>query len=179
MNRNGPLRVVLIGGECSGKTTLAPLLAGRYDTAWVPEFVRTYAGAKGAPLCYADVDAIARGQRLAEDEGARLAGGVVIFDTNLLLTHLFSLYYYEQSPAWVEKALLERRYDLYLVAKGDFAWKEDPGQRDGAHVRADMEARVLDELDRRGDAYVVLSGSVEERLRTATDAINRKLRSAG
>ena len=45
-----PRRVALLGSESTGKTTLARRLAERFATVWVPEYARSYAVAKGAPL---------------------------------------------------------------------------------------------------------------------------------
>ena len=39
-------RVVIIGAESTGKTTLATALAEHYQTAWVPEFGRLYTEAR-------------------------------------------------------------------------------------------------------------------------------------
>ncbi|MGB1121850.1 MAG: AAA family ATPase, partial [Saprospiraceae bacterium] len=35
-------KIVLIGPESTGKTTLAKQLAKHYDTVWVEEYARTY-----------------------------------------------------------------------------------------------------------------------------------------
>src|SRR3954468_20908711 len=65
--RGGVKRVVLIGSESTGKTTLAEHLARHYAVSWVPEFVRDYAANKGSLLEASDVEAIARGQVARED----------------------------------------------------------------------------------------------------------------
>ena len=57
-----PLRVVLTGSESTGKTTLAADLARHYNVLWVPEYVRSYAAWKLAPLDAGDVTSIALGQ---------------------------------------------------------------------------------------------------------------------
>jgi hypothetical protein len=53
------IRVVLTGSESVGKTTLSAQLAAHYGVACVPEFVREYAAAKGAPLDFRDHGPIA------------------------------------------------------------------------------------------------------------------------
>jgi len=40
--RDAPLRIVLVGAESCGKTTLAKQLAGHYQSWWVPEYWRYY-----------------------------------------------------------------------------------------------------------------------------------------
>ena len=67
MGEPGPLRIVLIGPESTGKTLLAGDLAERYGVPWAPEFAREYVEDRTQPLVYADVEAIARGQKAGED----------------------------------------------------------------------------------------------------------------
>src|SRR5439155_26487833 len=64
----GVKRVVLIGSESTGKTTLARRLAEHYGVEWIPEFVREYTVAKNGALDFSDHGAIARGQMALEDE---------------------------------------------------------------------------------------------------------------
>ena len=110
-------RVVLIGSESTGKTTLAERLARHYGVSWVPEFVRDYAAAKGALLEASDVDAIARGQVAREDEHrSRAEAGdecLLIGDTDLLSTAVYAAHYYGRAPEWVVDAARHRRPDLH------------------------------------------------------------------
>ena len=64
-----PRRVVLTGSESTGKTTLTADLARHYNVLWVPEYVRSYAAWKLAPLDAGDVTPIALGQIAVQDEG--------------------------------------------------------------------------------------------------------------
>ncbi|HKO14897.1 MAG TPA: ATP-binding protein, partial [Gemmatimonadaceae bacterium] len=121
-----PLRVVLTGSESTGKTTLARALAGAYGIDWVPEFVRAYAGAKGAPLVLDDHGPIAHGQMALEDAHRARAiergDAIVVQDTDLLSTVVYCEHYYGTCPAWVAAAARERRPDLYLLLEIDVPW---------------------------------------------------------
>lgn len=171
-------RVVLIGAESTGKTTLATHLAAHYRTAWLPEYVRQFVEAKGASPVAEDVPAIARGHlaaaRAAEAAGHRL----LLYDTDLVSTCVYSRYYYGACPAWIEQASREHHADLYLFTDTDIPWEPDPGQRDGPEVRAALHELFREELDRRGLPYVLLSGSLDQRLRTAIRAIDALLAEA-
>ncbi len=109
------IRVAVVGSECSSKTTLAAALAAHYQTAWVPEFARQFVMDKGAAPDYEDVEAIARGQIVLEDEKADEASRLLIEDTDLFSTVLYSRHYYGDCPRWIEAALEKRAADLYLV----------------------------------------------------------------
>ncbi|MCH7825440.1 MAG: ATP-binding protein, partial [Acidobacteria bacterium] len=123
-------RVVVTGSECTGKTTLAGALARHYQVPWVPEFARRFVSEKGAAPAFADVEAIARGQVALEDEVAATASTLLIQDTDLLSTVVYSHHYYGACPAWVEAALQERCADLYLLAGIDVPWVADGDQRE-------------------------------------------------
>ena len=116
------IRVAVVGSECSGKTTLAAALAAHYQTACVPEFARQFVIDKGAAPDYEDVEAIARGQIVLEDEKADEASRLLIEDTDLFSTVLYSRHYYGDCPRWIEAALEKRAADLYLLADIDIPW---------------------------------------------------------
>ncbi len=164
------LRVVVTGSECTGKTTLARELAAHFGTAWSPEYVREYLDARRAPLTLADVDAIARGQMAAEDEAAHSTSRVVLHDTDLLSTVVYSRHYYGSCPEWVERAARERRAPLYLLLRPDVPWVADP-QRDRGRRRPEMHALFREALHEFRAPFRELSGTWTERRGRALGAI--------
>ena len=134
-----PLRVVLTGSECTGKTTLARMLARELDTIVVPEMARTHAETISRPLTAADVEPIARAQMRAEDEAMARAAAerrrVVVLDTDLVSTTVYARHYYGACPAWIDAEARTRRADLYLLCDIDVRWVSDAA-RDRPHHRA-------------------------------------------
>ena len=171
-------RVVLIGSESTGKTTLAERLARHYGVSWVPEYVRDYAAAKGSPLDATDVEAIARGQVAREDERrARAAASnerLLIGDTDLLSTAVYAAHYYGRAPDWVTAAARRRRPDLYLLLDIDLPWVPDP-QRDRGHRRPEMHALFRAAVEASGAPFVLVSGDTHARLASARSAIDALL----
>lgn len=171
--------VVLIGSESTGKSTLARRLADHYGVVWVPEFVRAYADQKGRPLDFSDVEPIARGQMALEDKLRQLAGErnsrLLIQDTDLLSTAVYSAHYYGQSPAWITEAARERRPDLYLVLDIDLPWTPD-AQRDRGDRRPEMHSLFQTAVDRSGIPFVLVSGDGDERFAVARAAIDDLLK---
>jgi len=165
------IRVVVTGSECTGKTTLAEALAARYETTWVPEFARRFVRGKGNAPAFEDVEAIARGQMAIEEEAAAEASGVLVQDTDLLSTVVYSHHYYGDCPAWVEEALEERFADLYLLAGIDVPWAPDGEQRDRGDHREEMQGLFRAALVERGLRFVEVSGSVDERVAAAAKAV--------
>lgn len=176
--RARPLRVVLTGSESTGKTTLARQLAEAYGIEWVPEFVRVYTEDKGAAPEFADHGPIARGQMALEDahqaRAVELGLELIVQDTDLLSTAVYSAHYFGRCPEWIEAAARERRPDLYLLLDIDLPWVPDP-QRDRGHMRPEMHALFRGAVERSGAPYVIITGHGPDRLRAARQAIDALL----
>ena len=173
-----PVRVVLIGPESTGKTRLAERLAAHYVAPWSPEYAREYVERDPRALTYADVAPIARGQQAGEDaarkqaeaQGARL----VLHDTDLVSTLVYSRHYYADCPAWVEVAARTRLADLYLLHHTDVAWQADGPQRAQPERRAELFWSFRSTLAALAATIVDVHGSWDERearARTAVDAL--------
>ena len=164
-------RVVLTGSECTGKTTLARALARHYRTVWVPEFARQLVERKGA-VDEGDVEEIARGQIALEDELASGAGRLLIQDTDLLSTVVYSRHYYGDCPPWIHEALSRRAADLYLLAGIDVPWTADGFQRDRGDCREEMQALFRDALTAREWRFVEIHGPHAQRMEQAVAVID-------
>jgi NadR type nicotinamide-nucleotide adenylyltransferase len=171
-------RVVVTGSECTGKTTLARGLAERLAVPWVPEYARQFVRDKGAAPDRGDVEAMARGQIELEDAAAAAAPGLLVQDTDLLSTVVYSRHYFGGCPGWIEQALRRRRADLYLLAGIDVPWVADGEQRDRGHRREEMQGLFRQALVALGARTVEIRGSCEFRVAAAARAIDDLLRLA-
>ncbi len=169
------IRVVVTGSECTGKTTLAEALATHYETVWVPEFARRFVIDKGAAPEYEDVETIARGQITLEDEKASEASRLLVQDTDLLSTVIYSRHYYGDCPHWIEEAFEERAVNLYLLAGIDVPWVPDGEQRDRGGQREEMHELFRRTLADRRLTYAEICGSHAERLDAAVSRIDELL----
>jgi len=172
------IRVVVTGSECTGKTTLAMALAKHYGTPWVPEYARQFVLEKGAAPVYRDVEAIAHGQIAIENSLAAGASHLLIQDTDLLSTVLYSRHYYGDCPGRVEDELRNRGVDLYLLADIDVLWVADGEHRDRGDLREEMQALFRRALIERGLRFVEIRGSRDQRSRIAVGAIDELLADA-
>jgi len=174
-------RIVLTGSESVGKTTLGAQLAARYDVACVPEFVREYAVAKGAPLDFRDHGPIAKGQMALEDayiaSAMARADTLLLQDTDLVSTVVYCHHYFGRCPDFIEEAAIARRPTHYLLLDIDVPWIAD-GVRDREERRDEVQALFRDTLARFHAPVTVVQGTWEERLTTATALIDTLLRAA-
>ncbi len=174
-NRMKPKRVVVTGPESTGKTTLVAELAARFGARAVPEYVRVYL--EGLPpreppslVFYEEVETIARGQIAAEDEAAQAGGVLIICDTDLLSTRIYSDHYFGRCPEWIARAARTRRYDLHLLLDVDLPWAPDP-MRDRPQGRREMLQAFEAELAAAGRRVVRVSGVGRVRFSMAEAAV--------
>jgi len=161
--------VVFVGAESTGKSTLASKLAREQGAQFVPEIGRFIWEEKQGQLVAADYVEIAERHRAAEDAAVAIAGGDYIFvDTNALTTLLLGLRFGQVTepvpPALLRYALECRtRYLHHFVCADDIPYEEEPGVRENAAWRTQIQQLVLEDLDRRGIGYTILTGSLEQR----------------
>ncbi len=175
-----PARVVLIGPESTGKTRLATRLAAHYGVPWSVEHAREYVVSHPRPLGYADVDAIGRGEQAAleaaQKQSEAQGAGLVLHDTDLLSTLVYSRHYFDDCPAWIERAARERRGDLYLLHHPDVGWVADGHQREQPARRDELFQAFREALAVIEAVKADIRGSWEERDRLARAAIDALLR---
>lgn len=174
------IRVVLYGPESTGKTTLARRLAGHYHTRWVPEYARDYLQEKWdreKEVCQPDdIIPIAVGQMRLENDLAAEANRLLLLDTNLLVTKVYSEAYYDgYVDPLLEKYAVKNQYHLYLLTYIDTPWVADD-LRDRPDRREEMFGLFRETLEKYEKPYAVLSGSEEERFQKAISLIDKLIK---
>lgn len=170
------IKIVLFGPESTGKTTLSQQLARHYNTVWVPEYAREYLQDKWnneRKTCEPqDLLPIAEGQMRLENTLAKKASDVLICDTDLLETKVYSeAYYLGHCDPILEQHALENTYDLYFLTYIDVPWEYDE-LRDRPDQREEMFNYFKDALERYNRNFIILKGDKKTRLATAIQHIN-------
>jgi NadR type nicotinamide-nucleotide adenylyltransferase len=170
-------KIVIIGPESTGKSTLTEQLARHYQTAWVPEYARAYIDGLPGEYREADLSKIARGQLNDEDQANVVAKHQLLFlDTDLYVIKVWSEHSYQDCPLWILQEIAQRKYDLYLLTYIDVPWVNDP-QRE--HPQPEMRQYFYhlyrDLVVHSGVPWADIRGDQSTRLQTATLAINRHL----
>lgn len=162
--------VVLIGPESTGKTTLAASLAAHCDVPWVPEASRRFVETVDTPLSVATVAPIARLSMALDDAARASAPELLVHDTDLVSTVVYSQHYYGTVEPWIVAEARTRRAGLYLLCLPDLPWEPD-GVRDRPTQRAELLTMFRETL-RAMDAEVVeVSGLGTARLDAAISAV--------
>ena len=177
MNALPVKRVVVIGSESSGTTTLARALAGHYRTAWVPEYGRMYSQGRqpcDRPWRSDELTFIALEQARMEDALATLANRVLICDTDPFATSIWHERYMGQPSDAVREIAGSRRYDLYIVTDASIPFVQDD-IRDSEPLRQWMQERFVEELAGMSVPVIVVSGPHQERFAAAVSRIDELL----
>ena len=67
-------KIVVLGLESTGKSSLCAALAAHYQTIWTPEYARQFLAEHGTKYSYDDLLTIAKGQIKNEDISIELLG---------------------------------------------------------------------------------------------------------
>jgi HTH-type transcriptional repressor of NAD biosynthesis genes len=173
------VKIVLFGPESTGKTTISQQLARHYNTVWVPEYAREYLQNKWnnfRKTCENDdLIPIAIGQMKLENDLSKKADRVLICDTDLLETKVYSQEYYGgYVDPRLDEAAQTNTYDLYLLTYIDTPWEADD-LRDRPELRLEMFQAFENALKTHGKKYIILKGSRKKRFNKAVKAIDQIL----
>ena len=155
-------RMAVLGGESSGKTTLARSLAQALGTVWVPEYGRQRWEELRRTLSVDDLLQVARTQIAWEEEQAAHARGWLVCDTTPLTTLQYCLHDHGQAVAELH-TLARRAYDLTVLCLPDFDFVQDGCRRDDI-FRSQQHAWTLARLAEQGVVPLQVRGSVHARL---------------
>ncbi|MDP3353737.1 MAG: ATP-binding protein [Flavobacteriaceae bacterium] len=175
------LKIVLFGPESTGKTTLSKLLANHYKTAWVPEFAREYLQDKWdleQKTCEPhDLLPIAIGQIQLENELTKKVEKLLICDTDILETMVYSQTYYGNfvDPI-LEEAAIANTYNLYFLTSIDIPWeKDDLRDRPDPNQRQEMFNAFEKALIDYNRTYILLTGDTINRFKKVVKIIDQLL----
>ncbi|MET4613335.1 HTH-type transcriptional repressor of NAD biosynthesis genes [Rhodococcus sp. PvR044] len=189
-------RIVVLGAESTGTTTVSRAVAEHYRdrggvwsrTGWVPEYgrqathdklARLRAAQPGAPVKALtwtgdDFAHIASEQTRTEEAAARAGSPVLICDTDAFATTVWERRYLGPDSGRAWEAVADRQA-LYLLTDHVGVPFVQDGIRDGEHVRAEMTGWFEDALTATGRSWVLLTGSLEERVELAVRVVDQAL----
>lgn len=178
-------KIVTIGPESTGKSTLAKQLAEHFNTIWCPEYAREYLHQNGVKYDYDDLLKITQGQLAIEDycmEALQAtaqqepAPQLLFLDTNMYVMKVWYEYVFEKCEYLVLDEIARRSYDLYLLCNIDLPWTADE-MREYPDEKPRMELYHIykDLLLNQKAPWIEISGTYEQRLQTAVDGIRKFL----
>lgn len=161
-------KIVIIGPESTGKSTLSKQLAQELRTVWVQEYAREYLEQRDGKYTYEDLLQIAKGQIGQEEKLVSTAKEYLICDTDLYVLKVWSEHKYGKTHAFILEEIATRNYDAYILCNIDLDWAPDPLRE---HAEPEMRSYFYniykDIVLSSGKTFTIVSGSEQDRLEQA------------
>ncbi len=168
-------KIVIIGPESTGKSTLCKQLATHYKTSWVEEYAREYLLKNGTQYTFENLLDIAKGQITGEELVNKSAinnlKSAIFIDTDMHVMKVWCEFVFERCHHWILNRIAERKYDLYLLCNIDLPWVADELREYPDLVRRQKLYHHYKELlVNQPVPWVEISGNYDERLQKAINA---------
>lgn len=177
-------RIIILGVDSSGTTTLAKDLASAYNTVCVPEYGRELWEYKKNILgneddwTSADFLEVAYIQsRLEDDLASQSRCGILVCDTDALATHVWHRRYLGSYSQTVWDFIISRKKpDLYILTKPDFAFIQDGTREEDERNRLEMHQWFIETLTQSTIPWIQVTGDYFDRIKQATKVIDPLLK---
>ncbi|MED3976138.1 multifunctional transcriptional regulator/nicotinamide-nucleotide adenylyltransferase/ribosylnicotinamide kinase NadR [Priestia megaterium] len=170
-------KVVIVGTESCGKSTMVKNLATLYNTSYVEEYGRTFyedlGGCEGITIPD-DYPEIAFEHKYHEKMELQKANKVMFIDTEATVTQYFSrLYLGEQQPI-LDEIMKRQDYDLWIFLEPDVEWVDDGTRSFGEQkVREENNELLKVMLREQGIEFITVSGDYSQRLDSCVKHVNK------
>ena len=180
-------KIVILGPESTGKSTLCAQLAAHYKSSWVPEYARTYLQDTGNAYAYEDLWEIAKGQKLGAENAEKnyykmhtVVEGKTAYplfiDTDLYVLKIWSEISFDKCDNRILTGIAQTKQDLYLLCNTDLPWVEDPlREYPDLAMRQRIFAHYKDAMVNQQVPWVDIKGDYTQRLKIAIKHIDRLL----
>ncbi len=189
-------KIVAIGPESTGKSTLCEQLAAYYHALWCPEYAREYVLKHGMDYTYDDLLIIAKGQLELEEKieaeaksrelekqnesihspitnsQSPIPSSLLFIDTDMYVMKVWCEYVFRKCHQFIPDNIAKRKYDLYLLCNIDLPWiKDELREYPDEQTRKELYFIYKNLLINQQTPWVEISGAYEERLQKAIEAV--------
>jgi NadR type nicotinamide-nucleotide adenylyltransferase len=182
-------KIVVIGPESTGKSTLCEKLAQHFGAFWCPEYAREYLLAHGTDYSYDTLLTIAKGQVALEEKCIQQVqqtaashhapltthhSPLLFIDTEMYVMKVWCKFVFGKCHSWILNQIQERQYDLYLLCNVDLPWIKDELREYPDLARREKLYNIYkDIMLNQTVPWVDISGNYEERFQKAVQAVEK------
>ena len=176
-------KVLLVGGESTGKSTLTINLANYYNTNYVEEAGRALCEKSGTDtmMLQEDFTEILLQQKMDQMKAAESANKLLFVDTDALTTQ-FYLNFFDDGCAQKNIELSRaidalNDFDLILFLEPDVPFVQDGGRSEIIHAeRVKYSNQIKEILNAHNRKYVCVGGDYQERFLQAVCAVDELMK---
>jgi NadR type nicotinamide-nucleotide adenylyltransferase len=173
-------KIVIIGPESTGKSTLSEQLAAHYNATYVKEYAREYLLTHGTNYSFDDLLTIAQGQiqleeyALANINTATQNGQPkLIIDTDMYVMKVWCEFVFNNCHHFILNQIVQRKYHLYLLCNIDLPWVKDAlREYPDLITREKLYHHYKDILINQQVPWVEITGNYQQRLQLAINTID-------
>jgi NadR type nicotinamide-nucleotide adenylyltransferase len=177
MEQKPLIKVVAIGPESTGKSTLCESLAKHYGTQWCPEYAREHLLKHGMNYTYDDLLYIAQQQLALEDQyisQLTTHNSPLFIDTDMYVMKVWCEFVFGKCHKWILEQIVHRQYDLYLLCSTDLPWvKDELREYPDLKTRDTLYHIYKDIMINQSTPWVEITGDTNERLQKAIKAVDQ------
>jgi NadR type nicotinamide-nucleotide adenylyltransferase len=173
-------KIVIVGPESTGKSTLSENLANYFKTEFVPEYAREYIDKNGTEYTFENLYDIAQGQLAGEDatykklqeKNSTEKTVPLIIDTDMYVIKVWSEFVFNKCDNRVLTEITTREYDGYILCNTDVPWVQDSMREYPDLVtREKLFTYYKEELSEQKLPWIIITGNYEERTQQAIDFV--------
>ncbi len=172
-------KVVIIGPESTGKSTMCTLLAEHFKTIWVKEYAREYLLKNGTNYSYENLYEIAQGQLASEKkatESLKESTEIIFIDTDMYVMKVWSEFVFNKCDNRILNEIVQSDCDLYLLLNTDLPWEKDElREYPDNKTREKLFHYYKEEMQEQKKPWHILSGQGNERFLNAVKIIENML----
>ena len=194
-------KVVILGPESTGKSSLCKELALHYSAQWVPEYAREYLLTNGNVYTFENLLDVAKGQVASEESSIQEMEQLIktlfndkkgfpnnslgtaqrinrippplFIDTDMNVLKVWCEFVFDKCHHWILNQVVERKYDLFLLCNTDLPWiKDELREYPDYETRERLYHHYKDIMVNQRIPWVSISGNYEQRLQTAIQAVD-------
>ncbi|HTS43305.1 MAG TPA: ATP-binding protein [Puia sp.] len=180
-------KIVIIGPESTGKSSLCEQLASHYRTIWCPEYAREYLTKNGKHYNFDNLLSIAKGQIELEEKYISLkkkemdemrnqstANQFLFIDTDMYVMKVWCEFVFDKCHQYILDRIVERKYDLYLLCNTDLPWIADELREYPDLKNREKLFRIYkDIMLNQNTDWIEIKGDYDQRLKIAIEAVNK------
>jgi len=180
MNRHPEkiVKIVVIGPESTGKSTVCEALANHFHTLWCKEYAREYLLQHATDYAYEDLLTIAKGQLQLEEQALALVQQsqqgqpILIIDTDMYVMKVWCEFVFGKCHPYILDQIVDRHYDGYLLCKPDLPWtKDELREYPDLETREKLYHHYRDLLINQTVPWFEVQGAGQQRIQSAIDWI--------